>query len=767
LPGTGLSMNLLSASLPPSAVLFRALRRLSSVALVVFCVGTASVYAVSTAPAPTIFWASQPVRPAETVALAGEYFAPSTSVALMRLPDSDPGRPNVAQEASLPRFGQGAGWAKITPAMITDRNVEFALPPEKLAGVYAYAVQSDDGSSQTRLLNAPDPWFFQGDLGDTASPGGWIGVFGTCIGLSGTRSPLLALVSGNKTVAVVSARSSVDANGTYSLYVHNGHGGTAGWVHVQTYLKSPIDTITIRTSPAWSQKIFALGTETGADTDTRFASAIAKIKANGGGILAVPAGSYTLTKPLLLPNMTLLRGAGLRSTVLRWTADPSDQQGKPLPLVAGESYQNPDSNGDRRASFSLEDLAIVASPTYGGRAILRESSTMPSHFSRISVTVPRQGPDADAAAIQVSFTKNLQVNDCYLDARSDIYGYYRDIHYIRCTGNTLRWRSTPICLQRDHSHMIFEHNKEIMAGTWAGNGFTKAMNDNPGIWYAGYDSTNACDFYYAHNSSTREEADVPDGSIGMTFDGQTDTYCGKIAAVDGTHLTLAGPTHAADIYNHPPCVPGAAVCIIDGKGAGQWRWVTSTATTSATQIDIDKPWEVEPDSTSWIGITNYLGKAIFVDNDFGNDPLLQTYFGTHDVILAGNRIGVSGTKVNVVDWADAPMPGWHYQVLDNTIVKQGASMETALPAWATPKDYTGPVTGTIIYRDNQLAAPGMPFVIIAPARAAGIVIENNRGLTELNLAHADGTTGVVRRNADSSGSVPKSAPVASHLTLLP
>jgi hypothetical protein len=382
------------------------------------------------------------------------------------------------------------------------------------------------------------------------------------------------------------------------------------------------------------------------------------------------------------------------------------------------------------------------------------------------VTIPQPRTDVDTWALQISASKNLTVDGCVFDARSDVFGYYGSFSYIRLINNTFRWRNSPMWLQRDYSHIIYEHNKEIMAGTWAGNGFTKAMNANPGMAIAGYDSSNASGIYIAHNVSSREGADVPDGSIGMTFDGQTGTYCGMVAALDGVHMTLAGPTAAADIYNHPPCRPGAAICVIDGKGAGQWRWVTSADTTSTTHIDIDRPWDIEPDSTSWIGITNYIGKVIFVDNDFSNDPLLQTYFGTHDVIFAENRFGVPGTKMTLVDWADAPMPGWHYQVLDNTIIDNGAAMVSALPAWTTPKDYDGPITGTILYRDNRSTSGGIPFEIEAPAHAQGVIIENNNGLTTLHLDKSADSTGIIRGNAGSNGS-PVNTQGSGGLTQLP
>ena len=112
------------------------------------------------------------------------------------------------------------------------------------------------------------------------------------------------------------------------------------------------------------------------------------------------------------------------------------------------------------------------------------------------------------------------------------------------------------------------------------------------------------------------------------------------------------------------------------------------------------------------------------------------------------------------------MPGWHYQVLDNTIIDNGAAMVTALPAWTTPKDYDGPITGTILYRDNRSTSGGIPFEIEAPAHAQGVIIENNNGLTTLHLDKSADSTGIIRGNAGSNGS-PVNTQGSGGLTQLP
>ena len=67
-----------------------------------------------------------------------------------------------------------------TPALdVSDAALKFRVPdPTK-----AYDV-SVDGSAPL-CLNLPDPWWWQGDSGNSSTPGGWLRVFGRSISSPG------------------------------------------------------------------------------------------------------------------------------------------------------------------------------------------------------------------------------------------------------------------------------------------------------------------------------------------------------------------------------------------------------------------------------------------------------------------------------------------------------------------------------------------------------------------------------------------------------
>lgn len=706
---------------------------------------------------PKIFWVSQPVRSGQTVLLQGAGLVAGTGPRMTFLPDDEPGLPPAAE---LPV--KELNWEPVDPLLATGASMALPLPRGD-DRVTAVSWQRGRQSTRPVLVNAPEVWFVQGDQGDTASPGGWLGVFGTCLRLD-AAAPRLALVAEGRPARVVTGtatevghdtgyghyfRLPADlAPGRYTVYLHNGHGGPAAWTRYAGYAHGPLDSVTIAPRVVWPTAEFTV--DPGADDDARLAAALARARANGGGVIVVPAGTLRLARPLLLPQRTLLRGQGRDVSTLEWTADPTTPDGRPLPLISGEGLPRPD--GGQRAAFSLEDLTVRGGPTLGQCLVERSQTTIPAYLKRVRLVAPRQKSEREARpALQLNQTANFAVTDCDLDAFSCITVQYSSASYLRIAGNRLRWRGATINLLRDHQNVIIEDNRLTMAGTFRDNGYTPEQNPNPGLWWDAFDSSNVRDLYYAHNTSGREEAEPPHTCIGITFDGNGAAYFGRVTAVNGTHLTLAAPTNRGDIYNHPPCQPGAFVRIVAGRGMGQWRHLVSRATIAVTELEVDRPWDVEPDATSWLAVNGFQGRALFIENDFGNEPCLQTYFGSHDVIWAGNKFGLVGQRTTVPVWygtiAGGMQSDWHYQVLDNEIRGDSVDLVTVNASFGQlPADYAGPLSLGHLYRGNWASGTSR-FMLALPPRMDGFVVEGNRRLSELRTKDAEQSRGLLRYNS--------------------
>jgi hypothetical protein len=113
---------------------------------------------------PAITWASEPIQPGETLLLAGDGFDTTCSATLTTVTPSIPATTRTIRAV--------AGHA-------TSSSLKFLVPSDIPADVFSLNLTCASGSSEKPyLLNTAQPWWVQGDGGDSASPGGWLRVSG-------------------------------------------------------------------------------------------------------------------------------------------------------------------------------------------------------------------------------------------------------------------------------------------------------------------------------------------------------------------------------------------------------------------------------------------------------------------------------------------------------------------------------------------------------------------------------------------------------------
>lgn len=120
-----------------------------------------------------ITWLSSPTLPGETLLMHGAGFSASCSLTVNASAGSAALDPIAGQES--------------------EGSLKFAFPASLPLDAYALELACP-GSPPVRpeaLLNAAEAWWFQGDIGNAASSGGWLRVMG----------PVLQLDSANSTVA--------------------------------------------------------------------------------------------------------------------------------------------------------------------------------------------------------------------------------------------------------------------------------------------------------------------------------------------------------------------------------------------------------------------------------------------------------------------------------------------------------------------------------------------------------------------------------------
>jgi len=208
--------------------------------------------------------------------------------------------------------------AEIRPKIqfCTGKMLAATIPERAYDGPFVVWVENANGRSQPLVLNRPQLWWC---YPRTCTPGGTVRVFGRNIGRrphfaevfayleseSGSGSWLPSLSSGKYSATL---RLPDDlAPGRYQLRVHAGAGGQWGWsdpITIQVQAQAP--------APTGMQL-----------TGTDIQAAVNALGAQGGGILTLSAGRYTLSGTLVIPAGVTVNGQGKGRTILQAPSSPA------------------------------------------------------------------------------------------------------------------------------------------------------------------------------------------------------------------------------------------------------------------------------------------------------------------------------------------------------------------------------------------------------------------------------------------------------------
>lgn len=596
--------------------------------------------------APTIFWASDPVGPDDTVLVCGDGFGEAPVVELR-------GFERLLSPGSL-----DPSWPAdtIRPEVIhpSDQTLKFVIPADLAGPVYAFRVLGPDGPSAPWLLNLPTVYWVQGDQGTSASPGGWVRIFGRCISRPPAEPKVLLRGDGpGKPLKVAPTHSQWDITaeipadtqpGEYALGLDSGYGPAVGGEELLR--------ITVRVPEVWPQQVFNV-MDFGASGDGQpqddgaVRAALKEAEKNGGGVVYFPRGRYYIMGTLNIPTRTVLRGEAAKLSCLFWP--DSDEA---YTLVQGTHH------------FGLEDLTLYASnhlhciageigTPEAGHTFLRRV-TVRADMYRGHLT-QEQVADRMRAAMRLSTGggdtvrlggENVQITGC------DLYGSGRSLYLLSAKGARVsnnvfyngRWGW--YCLDGSDG-LILEDNVitsgDLMSTGGSLNCYSTARSQN--VWYA---------------RNRLERAHGWDREA-MTSDAGYGAFFGKAVEVGPDWLTLDDDPD----WRRKKDWIGGGVFILDGKGMGQYRQI---AKYDGRRVELDRPWGVPPDTNSTITITMLQHRYLFIDNSFEDVGIALQYYGTSiDHVASGNTSTRGGGFYNSGRWYRHFQPSWYCQFLDNVI----------------------------------------------------------------------------------------------------
>ena len=709
--------------------------------------------------APVIIWASDPVRPGETVVVRGDAFGRKAKV-----------------EVSV--SGQG-DWKPAEILQQTERTLKFVLPKELPAGVVCFRIQVDGAFSDLQKLNAPKVWWIQGDQVESATPGGWIRLFGLNLGLKKGAKLILR----NEGISVPLRLIAVDefnfraevpdtvSVGEYRVEFESGEGITgenvmAGKVEIVTSPKQLNKVYNVTDFGSKPGQPDAIQYYTGmkaldqVDSTESIQKALNAAGKSGGGVVYFPRGIYVLSKGVEVPAGVILRGAGRGQTALSWVDDQLPREKEDLvKLMWGSLLFKPIPDPQNAAHpylirgpghFGVEDLAIYAvnhragilsdfpdtAPGAGHVKIHRVLMRL-NRFINVQRT-GRHYADAEEAflrrwkdepkggancqgAIHLS-GPNLEVVDCdiYSSMSAMIFnGASGVIARNRIAGTGRSWT----VMGRKTRKLIFEENLCLDGGICLLNVHVTASHEGK----LGDASNFSRELYCARNSIEDCYVLDRDGGFVSDFHSPLGIYTGWAKQSEGTKATLASSMQGDDLSSK---WAGAMVSVLDGKGAGQVRWMKSLA---GNEVVVDEPWQVPLDGSSFVSVSKTLYRGLFVHNlvaDAGNTVSL--WGGGVEMVVAGNRSERGGALNQItLCHGDQFIPGMRAQFFDNVItegINLGASYVfprgsligtyTYTPLYferviqknkgqpVTAPDYHGPLAVDQIFRRNRIESAG-------------------------------------------------------------
>jgi len=562
---------------------------------------------------PAVIWTSLPVEPGEAVMVFGGPWGTKATVQL-----------------------SGPDERTITPLNLTDDCLTFIYPEDWPQTAFTAKIVTEGGNVSIPV-NAPDDWWVQGDVGRGSSPGGWLRIFGRSMGYS--DEAFVEFRSKGKPIKVYvteydlySLRVDLAADfpaGDYEAFVNNGLDKTslaAGKVTVAPY-KVP-----------WLDQIFNV-VDYGAipndrlDDTLEIRAALAALTLNGGGILYFPRGRFGYIGELALPPHTLLRGAGMALSQIYWP----DVDYPTAPLLSGTH------------NFGVEEIFLVSGNFLAGiEATLPGADDTWKNENIILRKVRTRFLDSDAGSkdetarrlqikvpmVKIEAGENVQILDC------DFYTSKKGGAIIRPDYGLIRGnRFRGISCYIGGRQTIWEDND------CDGMGFSF----KPG----------SRNYYFARNifGNVRGDSDRET----LTFDGGRTTHNGVVASVQDQGLTLPPGTWR----DSPEAWIDETVTVIGGKGAGQMRTITKI---DGRVVELDRPWDLLPDTNSLVVIGFAREKLLMVDNHLGDGNPFQFYGSVADAVLAGNRIESNSMHAFGMVKGGSPEPSWFIQFLGNEIL---------------------------------------------------------------------------------------------------
>lgn len=553
---------------------------------------------------------------------------------------------------------------------VTVDSIKFRIPEEQTPGIYAVKLTNNTGSDALIFINNPHLSYTYGTDGSSTPKGADLRIFGRNMLYDDFTKSRVALVdpdSGN-IVTVLTPEKSEDqyslhvtvpvniAPKTYQVYLHNGFGDNTLWSRAGSITVTDTD---IRST--WSDQIFDV-TEYGAAGDLStndtpaFIAAMEAAAQNGGGIVYVPAGVYTLIHTITIPENVRFRGDGLEKTHIIWDVSTWDLGDARTLLSANSNIEICDIsfyssrrreilylNGDNvnpRENIYVHDIRVkifglTETITQGSGNVGYDGAYTVAEL-RLMLSEELKNAEANfwtGGAAKDQFNLQFYNMDLYFDEAANVNGfkiggYYNYLHNIQVKLGSFCW---PSGLTYDYGIMEycdFGHN--VAVGLQGNN------------WYFAHNN------FHDNVQNNRELYTTDGGCIVKDMIIKKDEGFSS-----GCVYNIVSRATESDLS-------GKMLMVASGQGYSQVRTIVSN---TDTQIIFDQPFAVEPNRNSRCFVHNKRTENYFVENICENGGAFGSYGTMIDYVFDGNSFD-QALGYNMDIWEQFI---WGVSMIDSTI----------------------------------------------------------------------------------------------------
>jgi hypothetical protein len=561
-------------------------------------------------------------------------------------------------------------------------------------------------------------YWAQGNLGDAASPGGRVQIFGRNIVRHAERARLLLVPDAPGTAATAALDDGGPwrgrfrlpermPTGAYRLCLSNGDGGDDEWVDAGRLEVRPAAP-----APSASFDVRAFGAIGDGKSDNlqAFNKAMEAARSGGGGTVFIPRGRYLMSAGLVIPPGIILHGERTDLVNLVWPdfTSPPDSLIKGASRFAIEDLTIYASNhlhilsgGFLGGDFPVQDAADIAVRRVRIRASAFRGLMDPEATFRRMEELRRAFPKSAPASIRLSGAR-LEVVDC------DVLGSGISLFLFKASdavvsGNIFSNGRNGFYSIMGSKRVIFENNLVTAADLQASGGGIATVSN----WVSESENVFVGGNVFKAIYGWDREAMTTDGPGGYYFGHAESAAADRLSLLDDWKGTPVSPNWA-----------GAIVMVVNGRGAGQYariREMQKPGAAAPMALTLDRPLAVQLDASSVITAAQAQQNYLIIDNSFEDTGVAAQSFGTAlGHVIAGNRATRSSGFFAVgLDYGHF-QPSWQVQLLDNRIIE--GNVYRAGP----PRDALSEEAAVGILAYQSAKTPG------APPLARAIIIRGNR-----------------------------------------